>query len=361
MAQARRMRLSPVGTLATDALVRLGEATNRTFVLPLLMFYPTGRCNSRCVSCDWWKHNGADDLTLGEIDGLAAALPALGTRVVVFSGGEPLLRPEVFDAAQIFRARGMTLHLLTSGVLLDRCADRVAQHFARVVVSLDATSEPLYQKIRGVDALGIVERGIVTLRRLAPEVPVTARATLHRLNFRELPRLVDHAKALALDGISFLPADMSSAGFGRASVAAGTPRPDLAGLALDREEVREFEATIEHMISTHAADFVSGFIVESPDKLRRLPRYYAAAGGDEPFPRVACNAPWVSVVVEADGSVRPCFFQGSIGSIRQAPIGTIVTDNLRLFREAFDVGADPVCVRCVCSLKTSWRSAPWRQ
>jgi radical SAM protein with 4Fe4S-binding SPASM domain len=74
---------------------------------------------------------------------------------------------------------------------------------------------------------------------------------------------------------------------------------------------------------------------------------------------VSCNAPWVSVVVEANGSVRPCFFHGSIGNVRQAPLGTIVGRNLRAFRESFDVGADPVCVRCVCSLKTSWRSAPW--
>ena len=65
--------------------------------------------------------------------------------MVVFSGGEPLLRPEVFDAAAMFRARGMTLHLLTSGVLLERFADRVAQHFSRVIVSLDATSEALYE------------------------------------------------------------------------------------------------------------------------------------------------------------------------------------------------------------------------
>jgi len=355
------MRLSAAGTLATDALVRLGEATNRTFVLPLLIFYPTGRCNSRCVSCDWWKHSGADDLTLAEICEVASALPALGTRIVVFSGGEPLLRPEVFDAAQIFRARGMTLHLLTSGVLLERFADRVAQQFARVIVSLDAASAPLYEKIRGVDALAIVRRGIATLRQIAPDVPVTARATLHRLNFRELPRLVDHAKSLALDGISFLPADMSSAGFGRAPIPDRTPRHDLAGLALDRDEILELEATIEHTISRYAADFASGFIAESPDRLRRLPRYYAAAGGDEPFPRVSCNAPWVSVVIEANGSVRPCFFQGSIGNVRQAPIGTIVTENLRTFRASLDVGADPVCVRCVCSLKTSWRSAPWRQ
>src|SRR5471032_1914364 len=147
-------------TLATATLIRLGQATNRTFVLPLLIFYPTGRCNSRCVSCDWWKQSGADDLTLEEIARVAAALPDLGTRVVVFSGGEPLLRPEVFDAAWIFRDHGMTLHLLTSGVLLERFADRVARLFARVIVSLDATSPALYERIRGVDALETVGRGI---------------------------------------------------------------------------------------------------------------------------------------------------------------------------------------------------------
>jgi MoaA/NifB/PqqE/SkfB family radical SAM enzyme len=51
-------------TIATATLIRLGQATNRTFVLPLLIFYPTGRCNSRCVSCDWWRQTGAVDLSL---------------------------------------------------------------------------------------------------------------------------------------------------------------------------------------------------------------------------------------------------------------------------------------------------------
>ncbi|HET6960519.1 MAG TPA: radical SAM protein [Vicinamibacterales bacterium] len=339
--------------LATATLIRLGQATNRTFVLPLLIFYPTGRCNSRCVSCDWWKQTGADDLTVEEIGALASSLPALGTRMVVFSGGEPLLRPEVFDAARLFRARGMTLHLLTSGVLLERFAERVAEQFDRVIVSLDAASASLYEQIRGVDALAIVGRGVARLQKLAPGVPLSARATLHKANFRELPRLIDHAKALGLDRISFLPADVSSLGFGRNVV------PERAPLALDEDEIDDFEAIVERTISVYARDFDSGFVAESPDRLRRLPRYYAALRGDAPFPRVSCNAPWVSVVVEANGSVRPCFFHGSIGNLREAPLAAIVGRDLRAFRESFNVGADPVCVRCVCSLKTSWRSAPW--
>src|SRR5262249_6027988 len=177
------------------------------------VFYPTSRCNSRCVSCDWWKQTGEGDLTLQEIDDLAGALPGLGTQVVVFSGGEPLLRPEVFDAAAMFRARGLTLHLLTSGILLERFADRVAQHFSRVCVSLDASSGELYERVRGVDALATVSRGIARLRTLAPAVALTARSTLHRSNFRELPRLIDCARALGLDGISFLSAHLSTLAF----------------------------------------------------------------------------------------------------------------------------------------------------
>ena len=340
-------------SIATATLVRLGRVTNRTFVLPLLVFYPTGRCNSRCVSCDWWKQTGADDLTLPEIEQIAEALPSLGTRVVVFSGGEPLLRPDVFDVAHIFRVQGMALHLLTSGVLLERFADRVAQQFTRVIVSIDATSAPLYAEIRGVDALATVGRGIARLRRGSPEIPVSGRATLHRANFRELPRLIDYARSLGLDRISFLPADVSSLAFGR------TAAPGSAALGLEADEVDELESIVERTISVYASDFESGFVVESPEKLRRLPRYYAALRGAEPFPGVTCNAPWVSVVVEANGAVRPCFFHGSIGNVREASIAAIVRRNLRAFRESFDVGADPVCARCVCSLNTSWRSAPW--
>src|SRR5262249_34938662 len=108
-----------------------------------------------------------------------------------------------------------------------------------------------------------------------------------------------------------------------------------------------------------ARDFESGFIAESPAKLRRLPRYYAALAGAGPFPAVTCNAPWVSVVVEANGAVRPCFFHGAVGNVREAPLADLVGRNLRAFRRSLDVGADPICMRCVCSLRTSWRNAPW--
>jgi MoaA/NifB/PqqE/SkfB family radical SAM enzyme len=344
------LRNSVVGTAV---LVRLNEVTNRTHVLPLLIFSPTSRCNSRCISCDWWKHDGCDDLTLEEIDDVASALPALGTRVVAFSGGEPLLRPDVFEIAGLFRSRGVSLQLLTSGVLLERFADRVAEHFSRVYISLDAATERLYEAIRGINALGTVGRGVARLRRIAPRVPVMARATLHRANFRELPRLIEHARTIGARGISFLPADVSSRAFGREHA------PDAAALALTRDEVEDFKAVVERTITSHAADFESGFVAESPEKLRRLPQYYAALAGDGPFPRVQCNAPWVSVVLEANGSVRPCFFHPVVGTVRREPLATILRTSLPAFRRALDVPTSPVCTRCVCSMNATWRTGPW--
>jgi hypothetical protein len=42
----------------------------------MVVLAPTARCNSRCLSCDWWRADGASDLALGEIRALAAELPA---------------------------------------------------------------------------------------------------------------------------------------------------------------------------------------------------------------------------------------------------------------------------------------------
>jgi len=118
----------------SNLLVKLGERSGQTHVLPLVLFAPTSRCNSRCVSCDWWRADGADDLTLGEITALADGLRHYGTRTVVFTGGEPLLRTDVMDIADLFRERGFTLHLLTSGLALDKLAPAIAERFADVTV-----------------------------------------------------------------------------------------------------------------------------------------------------------------------------------------------------------------------------------
>ena len=129
---------------------------------------------------------------------------------------------------------------------------------------------------------------------------------------------------------------------------------------LEDAEVAAFDALVEDTMRSHTDDFDSRFVAESPDRLRRLPRYYAALAGLGPFPPVSCNAPWMSVVIEADGTVRPCFFHAPVGNIREQSLETIVGTNLPTFRRSLRVSRDGRCQRCVCSIRTSWWNAPWQ-
>ena len=97
----------------------------------------------------------------------------------------------------------------------------------------------------------------------------------------------------------------------------------------------------------------AGYIAESPLKLRRrLVQYYAALHGHGDFFPNNCNAPWVSSVVESDGTVRPCFFQPPLGNIYESGSLTEILNSpeaLR-WRRGLDTRRDAICRKCVCTL-----------
>ena len=347
--------------LQSNLLVKLGERTGQTHTLPLVLFAPTSRCNSRCVSCEWWMSDGASDLTRDEIRQLADALTHYGTRTVVFTGGEPLVRPDIIEVADLFLARGFNLQLLTSGLALERFAPAIATRFTEVTVSLDGHTSELYRTIRGVNGLEALAGGLRRLRALAPNLALRARSTLHQHNFRHLDALIAKSAELGLDQISFLTADVSSESFnrGKALPLAGDDGQPRARLILDAGEVDEMEAVVEAVIRSRARELTERRVVPGPDGLRRLVAYYRAHLGQRPFPPVACSAPWTSVVIEADGSIRPCFFHAAVGKLRERPLDDLLATEMPRFRRGLTVAADPTCQRCVCTLRVGLRSQLW--
>ena len=98
---------------------------------------------------------------------------------------------------------------------------------------------------------------------------------------------------------------------------------------------------------------------ESPKKIKLICDYYAAFYGQDVFPFKKCNAPWVSTVIEADGSVRPCFFHEVIGNIRDSSLPEILNNKEVVnFRKTLDMGVNTTCVKCVCSLNLPPRMDP---
>ena len=120
---------------------------------------------------------------------------------------------------------------------------------------------------------------------------------------------------------------------------------------LTADEVAELSMLLDRMSVDYAEDFRSGFIQESPEKMRRIVRHFRSALGEVEAVAPRCNAPWVSAVVESDGTVRPCFFHPPIGNFYERPLDQIVNGEAALrFRASLDMERNQICRRCVCSL-----------
>ena len=314
-------------------------------VLPLVTLYLSERCNSRCVTCDYWRH-GVKDATLESVQRMLPSLARLRTCAVLLSGGEPLLNPEWPEIAQLLKSRELSLWLLTSGLSLAKHAVRAAELFDSITVSLDGTRASTYLGIRGVDAFDKVCEGIRAVA--AAGVPTSIRVTLQRGNYRELLEFVELAHELGAAQVSFLAVDVSNPhAFAR--------RDDtLPQLALRPSDVVELDALLDALERKHVAEFRSRFIAESPAKLRRIRDYFAALCGLGEFPAVRCNAPEFSAVVDTDGRVAPCFFIPAAPLAPRAPdlVASLASEPAQALRAAIRAGERPECRKCVCSM---WR------
>ena len=286
-------------------------------------------------------------MTVERLTHLLPSLRRLQTRIALLSGGEPLLNPAWADMARLLKENGQSVWLLTAGLALAKHARRVGQLCDSVTVSLDGTNSATYAAIRGLDAFDKVCEGI---RAAADQgIPVGVRVTLQRANYRELPAFVDVARRAGARQVSFLAVDVGNPhAFGRTD----DSRPDVALRAAD---LVELERLLDQMERDHQDDFRSGFIAESPDKLRRLLQYFGAVSGAGEFPAVRCNAPEFSAVLGVGGRVQPCFFiQGPVSDAGhpdlESALNSAAMEDLRAdIREQ----RRPECARCVCSM---WRS-----
>lgn len=309
--------------------------------LPLVTLYLTERCNSRCVTCDYWRH-GRLDMSLALVARLLPSLRDLETRVVLLSGGEPLLNPEWEEIVRALKTNGLKVWLLTSGLSLAKHARRAAQLLDAITVSLDGTNSETYAAIRGLDAFDKVCEGI----RAAADcgMKVGLRVTLQRANYRQLDAFVELAHQVRAHSISFLAVDVANPhAFGRTD-------DFSADLALRAEDLPVLEQLLVALEEHRADDFRHGFIAESPVKLRRIHQYFAALQGLAVYPAVTCNAPEFSAVVGVQGRVQPCFFIPGPGESGHHLGEALNTESMVALRTNIREGRRAECATCVCPL-----------
>jgi MoaA/NifB/PqqE/SkfB family radical SAM enzyme len=301
--------------------------------------------------CDIWKREENTDIKLQDLERHRESLRRLSVRRVVLSGGEPLLHSDLRSLCIFFRELNIRLTLLTTGLLLSKRASEVAELFDEIIISIDGPAR-VHDAIRRVNGgFRHIESGVVAIRRIRPLMQITGRTTVQRANHCYLQETVSTAQTIGLDSISFLAADLTSQAFNRPLL---WPADRQNEVALTVAELHVLEEEVEGLIAMYSEEIRAGYIAESAMKLRRIVAHFAAHLGLTRAVAPTCNAPWVSAVVEVDGSVRPCFFHRSIGNIRDAELDHIVNGKNAIdFRHNLRVHDNPVCQRCVCSLNYS--------
>lgn len=172
---------------------------------PVVVWNCVRRCNLKCIHC---YANADDDISSPEMSTNAGEafikdLADFGVPVILFSGGEPLLREDLFHLAALARNSGIRIALSTNGTLIDGEIAKKLSHsgFAEVGISLDGIG-PNNDRFRGQK--GAFEKALAGIRHcISCGLRVSLRLTLTRFNYEEVPAIFCLVEDEGIDRICF--------------------------------------------------------------------------------------------------------------------------------------------------------------
>jgi AdoMet-dependent heme synthase len=173
--------------------------------LRLVFWESTSLCNLECIHCrrlDVAADLARQDLTTAQAIAFIDSLAEFAHPILVFSGGEPLARPDLFEIAGHAKNRGLTTALATNGTLVDRTmAEKImAAGFGRVSISLDGAIASTHDSFRGIP--GSFQHALEGFRHLKSlGMSLQINSTLARHNVEEKQQLYDLALALGADAL----------------------------------------------------------------------------------------------------------------------------------------------------------------
>lgn len=160
---------------------------------PVVVWNMGRRCNLRCVHC--YAHSRdieyKDELTTEQGKELIDDLAQFGAPVILFSGGEPLMRKDLPELALYARSKGMRAVISTNGTLIDEKMAKVLKEIglSYVGISLDGMRET-NDKFRGVK--GAFDAALQGMRNCKKEgIKVGLRLTINKKNASDIPAIFD--------------------------------------------------------------------------------------------------------------------------------------------------------------------------
>ena len=172
---------------------------------PVVVWNMTRRCNLRCVHCyaQANEEHGTDQISTDQAKAMIDDLSAYGAPVMLFSGGEPLVRADLVELASHATSRGMRAVISTNGTLItrDKARELKAVGLSYVGISLDG-GEAVHDKFRGVP--GAFKKALEGIANCQAEgLKVGLRFTINKRNWQEIPTLFDLLREREVPRICF--------------------------------------------------------------------------------------------------------------------------------------------------------------
>ncbi len=314
---------------------------------PVVIWNLIRRCNLTCKHC---YSISADrdfpgELSTDEVYAVMDDLRAFGVPVLILSGGEPLLRPDILDISRRAKAMGFYVGLSTNGTLIDetRIDDIAAIGYDYVGISIDGLRETHDRFRRRLGAFDESMRAIRLCREAG--IKVGMRFTLTMDNAHELPDLLRLMDAEGVD--KFYLSHLNYAGRGNRN------RKDDAVHRLTRAAMdRLFETCLADLEAGRAREYVTGnndadgvYLLrwveqrfpERADHLRALLEQW---GG---------NSSGVNIAnIDNLGNVHPDTFwwDYTLGNVKERPFSDIWQDTADLLMAGLKARPRPLEGRC---------------
>ena len=265
--------------------------------IPFIIMYLSKRCNSRCKMCDQWK---TDEKTIEKeistrnwlriIDSITKLKPIM----IVFTGGEPLARPDIFKIIAHLQKKDIRYHLCTNGTLINKSTLSMLKTYppSSISVSLDGDNAKIHDELRGLDCFNTVLDGIRLLKRELPTTRVGINFLLCKKNFKNMTRMVTFAKGLGADRLNLQPIHTNLLHKDKAL-------ESFDGLLFLEQDISELRMELRKFRNVAAR---LGLKTNSARFLDKIPRLYDSSRKNNRD----CHAGYVSIVIDPFGRVAPC-------------------------------------------------------
>lgn len=294
---------------------------------PVVVWNVGQRCNLKCVHCysQSQDRSYSGELSTEEGKALIEDLARFGSPVILFSGGEPLLRPDLLPLAQLATDRGVRAVISTNGTLISKemagALKRIGLSY--VGVSLDGMRET-NDRFRGVEgAFDAALKGMRNCREAG--IKVGLRFTINRRNVRDIPEIFDLLEKEDIPRVCFY--HLVYAGRGSQLVKEGLEHREtrrVVDLIIERtKDLHERGKAVEVLTVDNHADgpyLYMRMVREGSSRAAEVLELLRMNGGNSSGVGIGC--------VSWDGSVHADQFwrHHSFGNIRQRPFSQIWVD-----------------------------------